>query len=79
MNSRNINNISADEDDDEVLIETDRFFHIFTLENIEKARKKKVYLKIKNDMGEYTINWSCQQVSSLLNSFPSWFLSIKSE
>ena len=30
-------------------------------------------------MGEYTINWSCQQVSSLLNSFPSWFLSIKSE
>lgn len=41
MNSRNFNNISADEDDNEVLIETDRFFHIFTLENIEKARKKK--------------------------------------
>lgn len=71
MNSKSNNNISAEEDDDEVLIETDRFFHLFTLDNIEKARKKKVFLKIQNDIGEYTTNWSCQQVSSLLNSFPS--------
>lgn len=44
-----------------------------------KKQEKKVFLKIQNDIGEYTTNWSCQQVSSLLNSFPSWILSIKSE
>lgn len=43
MNSRNSNNISADKDNDGVRIETDHFFHIFTLVNIEKAREKKVY------------------------------------
>ena len=43
MNSKSNNNISAEEEEDEVLIETDRFFHLFTLDNIEKARKKKFF------------------------------------
>ena len=70
MESKNRNNISI-ADDDEVLLETERIYRLFTLENIGKSRKKKIFLKIKNEIGEYTNNWTCQQISSLLNSFPS--------
>lgn len=40
---------------------------------------QKAYFRIRNDQGEYDINLFCQQVSSLLNSFPMWNLQIKCE
>lgn len=77
MNSTN--NANSLPDDEDFPIQTDRFYHLITLGNIEKIRKKKAYLQIKNDKGVYSINWTCQQIYSLPNSFPSWSLSLKSE
>lgn len=66
-------------DDERYFIESDHFYRKFTSENVNTAWTKKAYFKIRNDQGEYDINLFCQQVSSLLNSFPMWNLQIKCE
>ena len=43
-----------------------------------KSRQQKARISILNDDGENSFNWTCQNVASLINSFPNWVLSIKS-
>ena len=46
MESENNIDIASLDDDEVYIIESDRFYRTFTLENVDTARTKKSYLKI---------------------------------
>ena len=69
--------LTPDDDEFELVIQTNYFYKAYTPQNIGTARIKKAIIKNQNANDDNNVQWTCQQASTLLNLFPKWILKLK--